>query len=57
MPQDPGIEGQADPEVGGYLLQWNACIPTAGAWALRRGQDTTEARPPCVPAPGLRPQG
>ena len=57
MPQDPAIEGQAEADVWRYLLQWKACVPTAGSWTIRSRQETTEARPPCVPASGVCPQG
>ena len=32
MPQDPGIERQAEAEVRGYLLRWKDCVPTTSAW-------------------------
>ena len=57
FPQDPGIEGQAEAEVWRYLLQRKTCVSPSGAWTVWRGQDTTEAGPPCVSTPGVCPEG
>ena len=39
------------------LLQRKTCVHPTGAWTVWRGQDTTEAGPPCVSAPGVCPEG
>ena len=55
VPKDSGIKGQTAREVRKYLLEWKACVAPASPWTVRRSQDATEARPPSVPLPGVRP--
>ena len=43
-------------KVSGHLLQWKACVPLNRAWTVWGGQDTTEARSPCVSTVGVRRQ-
>ena len=56
-PKIQALRASAEAEVWGYLLQRKACVSPTGTWTVWRGQDTTEAGPPCVSSPGVCPEG
>ena len=56
-PKIQALRARLKQKYGDTFFSGKTCVSPTGAWTAWRGQDTTEARPPCVPTPGVRPEG
>ena len=54
-PKIQALRARLKQKYGETFFSGKACVPPTGAWTVWRGQDTTEAGPPCVSTPGSLP--